>query len=79
MITWDEINTIMQNMGGEQVDQESFQQAYDSDERIKNTIDRFDPDGIHFNSDNASPMAGQTDADNTVDAMADRATKKAMA
>ena len=78
MITWDEINTIMQNMGGEQVDQESFQQAYDTDERIKNAIDRFDPDGIHFKSA-AAPAGAETDADNTVDAMADRATKKAMA
>lgn len=78
MITWDEINTIMQNMGGEQVDQESFQAAYDSDERIKNAIDRFDPDGIYFNSNNASPVGGDVDTDNTVDAMADRATKKAM-
>ena len=77
MITWDEINTIMQNMGGEQVDQESFQQAYDTDERIKKAIDRFDPDGIHFNGAEA-PVGAETDADNTVDAMAGRATKKAM-
>jgi lysyl-tRNA synthetase class I len=77
MITWDEINTIMQNMGGEQLDQESFQKAYDSDERIKNAIERFDPDGIYFSGTEA-PADGQTDADNTVDAMADRATKKAM-
>lgn len=79
MITWDELNTIMQNMGGEQLDQESFQTAYDTDERIKNTIDRFDPDGVYFQSADSSPMGGQADTDNTVDAMADRATKKAMA
>jgi lysyl-tRNA synthetase class I len=77
MVTWDEINTIMQNMGGEQLDQESFQQAYDTDERIKNAIERFDPDGIYFSSA-PEPAGAETDADNTVDAMADRATKKAM-
>jgi hypothetical protein len=77
MITWDELNTIMQNMRAEQVDEESFQQAYDTDERIKNAIDRFDSEGVYFKSADA-PMGGDVDADNTVDAMADRATKKAM-
>jgi lysyl-tRNA synthetase class I len=77
MITWDELNTIMQNMRAEQIDQESFQKAYDTDERIKNAIERFDPDGVYFKGTEA-PAGAETDADNTVDAMADRATKKAM-
>jgi len=78
MLSWDELNTIMQNMRAEQLDQESFQKAYDTDERIKNVVDRFDPDGVYFTGDN-SVAGGEVDADNTVDNMADRATKKAMA
>lgn len=77
MITWDDLNTIMQNLRAEQLDQESFQKAYDTDERIQNVVDRFDPDGVYL-AGSATPAGGEVDTDNTVDAMADRATKNAM-
>jgi hypothetical protein len=77
MISWEELNTIMQNMGGEQLDQEAFQKAYDNDKRIDKVVDRFDPDGVYLQGA-PTPTGADTDADNTVDAMASRATQKAM-
>jgi hypothetical protein len=68
----------MQNMGGEQFNQEAFKLAYDNDPKIQELVASFDPEGINF-EDKVDATAGQADAgDQTVDAMASRATANAM-
>jgi hypothetical protein len=67
----------MKKMGAEQLDQESFKSAYDSDPRIKQIINHFDPNGVHF--EEKPKMGGdEEDSDQDIQKMADRAAKKAL-
>lgn len=74
-MSWDDLNELLKNIGGEQFDQESFQKIYDTDPRIKELVDKFDSDGVTLKG--GAPVQSKPE-DQTVDQMAQRATSKAL-
>lgn len=74
-MSWDDLNELLKNIGGEQFDQESFQKIYDTDPRIKELVDKFDSDGVTLKG--GAPVQSKPE-DQTVDQMAQRATSNAL-
>ena len=72
-----DLNKLMQNVGAEQFDYETFKSAYDSDPRIKTMVKDFNQDGIEpmtaMNKSHRDPSKPDTGAD-PVSTMAKRAT-----
>jgi len=70
------LNKLMQNVGSEQFDYETFKAAYDTDARVKTMIANFNEKGIVPKTKDAesdAPVDGQTDP-NAVSNMAKSAT-----
>jgi hypothetical protein len=66
----------MDNMGGEQHDQETFKAVYDQDPVVQNLVASFDPEGVVLKGgEEVTPPA---QGDDTVDQMAQSATSNAM-
>lgn len=74
--TMDELDSIMKNIGTIQFSYDTFKKAYDTDPGVKKLVKNFDQDKITLSSGNATDdlPAGEPDTDNTVGAMAQRAT-----
>ena len=74
-IGWDELNTLLQNVGSEHFNRDSFAEAFNSDTRVRNLVNNFDEAGVTLKGgqDPKSPPE-----DKTVDKMADRATANAL-
>jgi len=72
-----DLNKLMQNVGAEQFDFETFKSAYDTDPRVKTMIKNFDKDGIEPKTqkerEEGVASSGPDGAD-TVSQMAQRAT-----
>ena len=72
-----DLNKIMQNVGGEQFDYETFKAAYDTDNRVKSMIANFSEKGIEPKTKEApsdSPVASGEADPNAVSSMAKSAT-----
>lgn len=71
------LNKLMQNVGGEQFDYDTFKNLYDTDERVKTMVKNFDQQGLELklstDNDLDQPQQDAT-GDNTVSQMAKRAT-----
>ena len=65
----------MDNMGGEQHDQETFKAVYDQDPKVQELVASFDPEGVTLKGGEEPQQPAQ---DNTVDKMAQSATANAM-
>lgn len=71
------LNKIMQNVGGEQFDYETFKAAYDTDNRVKSMIANFSEKGIEPKTKETpsdSPVANGEADPNAVSSMAKSAT-----
>jgi hypothetical protein len=72
-----DLNKLMQNVGAEQFDYETFKTAYDTDPRIKSMVKDFNQDGVEpltkMNKSKVDPTNPKATAD-TVGAMAKSAT-----
>jgi hypothetical protein len=72
-----DLNKLMQNVGGEQFDYETFKAAYDTDARVKSMIRNFSEKGIEpktKKAPNDTPQGDTQDGGNTVSRMAKSAT-----
>ena len=72
-----DLNKIMQNVGGEQFDYETFKAAYDTDNRVKSMIANFSEKGIEPKTKETpsdSPVANGEADPNAVSSMAKSAT-----
>ena len=74
-IGWDELNTLLQNVGAEQFNRDSFVEAFNSDTRVRNLVNNFDEAGVTLKG---GQEPKQEPEDKTVDKMADRATANAL-
>jgi len=66
------------NSEKEHYDRESFVVAYNGDQRLQNLVNNFDEDGVVLAGGEAPKMDEPADDDQSVDSMADRATKNAL-
>ena len=72
-----DLNKIMQNVGGEQFDYETFKAAYDTDARVKTMVANFSEKGIEPKTKETpsdSPVASGEADPNAVSSMAKSAT-----
>ena len=79
-LSFEALNRLMQNMGGEVFDYDSFKTQYDDPKSgLKAMVDKFDAKGITLKTDTSTGGAeGDTDkGDKAVEKMAKRATAKA--
>ena len=75
-LSWPALNNLMQNVGDEQFDYDSFKSSYDSSPMIKAMVKRFDARGVELKTrkkDNKTPQGG---SDNTISKMAKSATNR---
>lgn len=73
---WKELNGLLDNVGAEHFNKDSFVQAYNEDTRVNKLVDSFDENGLVLAG--AEPTKSDEPDDKTVDQMADRATKTAL-
>lgn len=66
----------MDNLGGEQHDQETFKAVYDQDPKVQELVASFDPEGVTLKGGEEPQQPAQ--GDDTVDQMAQSATANAM-
>lgn len=69
------MNTLLQNVGAEQFNRDSFVEAFNSDTRVRNLVNNFDEAGVTLKG---GQEPEQEPEDKTVDKMADRATANAL-
>jgi hypothetical protein len=77
-LSWNAVNSLMQNVGEEQFDYDSFKASYDSNPQVQSLVQRFDGDGIELKTKTKNPKAPggkDTGADN-VSKMAKAATAR---
>lgn len=75
-LSWTALNNLMQNVGDEQFDYDSFKVSYDSNPMIKNLVTRFDARGIELKTRNKNPKKGQPEKEGEVSKMAKAATAR---
>ena len=79
-LTWEQLNTFMNNMGVGEFDYDTFKMAYDADPIIQALVDRFDQRGISLATKKSKPAASTSDGQaggSSVSQAAKRATAKA--
>lgn len=69
-LSWDALNKIMQNIGDEQFDYNSFKNSYDSSPMVKNLVHKFDNRGIELKTKKATPNKKQGSKETDVSKMA---------
>lgn len=73
-----DLNKLMQNVGGEQFDYDTFVAAYETDPRIKTMVKNYNKTGIEPKTakedPNEVPQGDSQDGGDTVNQMAKRAT-----
>jgi hypothetical protein len=75
-LSWDALNNLMQNIGDEQFDYDSFKNSYDTNPMIKQLIQRFDARGVELKTKNKNPKKGQPGGEGEVAKMAKAATAR---
>ena len=74
MVSWDELDLFMQNIGYPQFTKDSFIKLYKSNDDLKNLL-KFDPNGVKVYTDASDKLSSNNQGDdNTVSKMAQRAT-----
>jgi len=77
-LSWEAVNSLMQNVGDEQFDYDSFKTSYDSNPQIQALVQRFDGNGIELKTKTKNPKTPDgkdTGADN-ISKMAKAATAR---
>lgn len=69
-LSWDALNKIMQNIGDEQFDYNSFKNSYDSSPMVKNLVHRFDNRGVELKTKTTVPNKKQGQKQTDVSKMA---------
>ena len=56
-----DLNKLMQNIGGEQFDYETFRAAFETDPRVKTMVSDYNAQGVTLKTKNAPENLGQDD------------------
>lgn len=75
-LSWDALNNLMQNIGDEQFDYNSFKNSYDSNPMIKQLVQRFDARGVELKTKTKNPKKAQPGGESEVSKMAKAATNR---
>jgi len=78
--SWDAMSRMAQNSSGNMIDYETFKAEYDANPMIQDVVQSFNDRGIVLKTKNKAdmPLVGQEKKTGAVDAMAKRATAKAI-
>lgn len=69
-LSWAALNKLLQNIGEEQLDYESFKVTYDSNEIIKNLVHQFDKAGLELKTTATDEKPEKQDSKKTINKMA---------
>jgi hypothetical protein len=69
-LSWDALNKVMQNIGDEQFDYDSFKNSYDTSPMVKNLIHKFDNRGVELKTKKSTPNKKQGQKQTDVEKMA---------
>jgi len=75
-LSWAALNNLMQNVGEEQFDYDSFKAAYDANPIIQNLVFQFDNRGVTLKTRATQPKKKEGEKESNISKMAKSATKK---
>jgi hypothetical protein len=75
-LSWDALNSLMQNVGDAQFDYDSFKNSYDTNPMIQQLVQRFDGRGVELKTKTKNPKKGQPGGEGEVAKMAKAATNR---
>ena len=75
-LSWDALNSVMQNIGDEQFDYDSFKNSYDTNPMIKQLVQRFDARGVELKTKTKNPKKAQPAGKSEISKMAKAATNR---
>ena len=75
-LSWAALNNLMQNVGEEQFDYDSFKAAYDANAIIQNLVFQFDNRGVTLKTRATQPKKKEGDKESNISKMAKSAAKK---
>jgi len=75
-LSWDALNSLMQNVGDAQFDYDSFKNSYDTNPMIQQLVQRFDGRGVELKTKTKNPKKGQPGGEGEVAKMAKAATAR---
>lgn len=77
--SWDAISSMLQNVGGQSLDYDSFKAAFDSNPAFQQLIDKFDGDGVVVKTRNKIEPAGAPGNKDRAQASVNSSAKRAAA
>jgi hypothetical protein len=78
-LSWDALNNLMQNVGEEQFDYDSFKDSYDNNPQVQALIQRFDGDGVELKTKTKNPKKPEGGGgEDNISKMAKAATARRM-
>lgn len=75
-LSWAALNNLMQNVGEEQFDYDSFKAAYDANPIIQNLVFQFDNRGVTLKTRATQPKKKEGEQETNISKMAKNATKR---
>lgn len=76
-LSWSALNSLMQNVGKEQFDYDSFKASYDSNPIIQNLVHKFDAKGVELKTQKTEPKKSETGKkENSISKMAKSAARR---
>jgi hypothetical protein len=75
-LSWAALNSLMQNVGDEQFDYDSFKAQYDASPLIQKLVHKFDARGIELKTLNTEPKKSENGQESNISKMAKSATKR---
>lgn len=76
-LSWSALNSLMQNIGKEQFDYDSFKAAYDTDQIIQNLVHKFDAKGVELKTQKKNPKKAETgEKESSISKMAKSAARR---
>lgn len=76
-LSWSALNNLMQNVGKEQFDYDSFKKSYDTNPIVQNLVHKFDAKGIELKTQKTTPKKAETgEKESSISKMAKSATKR---
>ena len=75
-LSWDALNSLMQNVSDAQFDYDSFKNSYDTNPMIQQLVQRFDGRGVELKTKTKNPKKAQPGGEGEVAKMAKAATNR---
>lgn len=75
-LSWAALNNLMQNVGEEQFDYDSFKAAYDANPIVQNLVFQFDNRGVTLKTRATQPKKKEGEQESNISKMAKNASKR---